>query len=159
MSWATPLRELWTRLPPQPADLLRLDRREGAAEDREVVGEDGHTPAVDLGEAAHHPVPRVALVGHPEVGAVVGGEGADLLEGPLVEEVREPLAGGALALGLLVGHALGAAPGEGELPHLAEPGEMVGHAAIVFHEGGPDSMERGVQSPRADPGVSLRVRF
>jgi hypothetical protein len=123
------------------------------------VGEDGHAPAVDLGEPAHDPVPRIALLGHPEVRAVVGGEGADLLEGPLVEEVREPLAGGALALGLLVGHALGAAPGEGELPHLAEPGEVVAHRPWCSTRGVQIQWNGGFTPARANPGVSLRVRF
>ena len=55
------------------------------------------------------PSPGIALLGDAEVGDVVGGERADLLERALVEQHREPLARGDLALRVLLGDPFRAA--------------------------------------------------
>ena len=112
--------------------LILLDwTRRRPAEDREVLCEGGHAPAVDLAEAGHDAVARVALVGKAELGLVVGGEGAHLLERAVVEEQREPLPGRELAPGVLLRDALGAAALQRPHAHRAEGLEMIRHRPIV----------------------------
>lgn len=90
-------------------DLLAEDLAEGAAEDREVLGEDGDGAAVDRSVAGHDSVAVRAVVLHAEVRGAVPGELVELHEGVLVEEQFDPLAGRQLALGVLFFHrALGA---------------------------------------------------
>ena len=68
------------------ADLLGVRLGEAAAEDREVLGEDAHEPAVDAAEAGDDAVAGDLLVGHAEVEAAVLDELVELLEGALVEQ-------------------------------------------------------------------------
>ena len=85
-----------------PADLLRLDLREGAAEDREVLGVQRHPAAVDLGEAGHHAVARVALLVHAEVAEMMGRQPAQFLECAGIEQRLDALARRQLAAFVLV---------------------------------------------------------
>ena len=55
------------------------------------------------------PSPRNLLLVEPEVGAAVGDEAVELDEAARIEQQVEPLAGGELALLVLLGEALGAA--------------------------------------------------
>ncbi len=88
------------------ADLPRVGFGEGAAEDREVVGEEEYGPAVHAAEPRHDAVARDALSVHPEIAAVVLHQGVGLFEGTGVEEEVHPLARRQLA-GLVLGlHAL-----------------------------------------------------
>src|SRR5206468_6197531 len=73
--------------------------------------------AVDAPVSGDHPVPRDLLLGHAEVEAAVLDELVQLLEGALVEEQLDPLAGGELALPVLALAPLGAAPLH-RAPHL-----------------------------------------
>ena len=114
-----------------PADLVRLDARERAADDGEVLRERGHPPAADLAEPGDHAIARVPLVGEPELGLVVGGQRAHLLERAVVEEERETLARRELAAGVLLGDPVEAAALERPRPHRAQDLEMVVHAPIV----------------------------
>ena len=110
------------------------------------------------------PSPGKRLLGHPEVADVVGGERADLLERALVEQHREPLARGELALGVLVGHALRAAALQSPLAHLAQSPEVVAHGVSASrgtsppgHRApttGPERNEPRGSGPRA--GFTLR---
>src|SRR6266568_6991167 len=90
-------------------DLLRRHLAQRAAEDRRVVGVDGHRAAVDLAEARDHAVARDLAVLHPEPVGAVGGEDVQLDERPAVEQHLDPvtrrrLAGGSpLVRGLGVG--------------------------------------------------------
>ena len=110
------------------ADLVRLDARERTAEHREVLREDRDTAAVDLAEAGHDAVARVALLGQAEIGLVVCRERAHLLERTLIDEEVQTLAGGQLASRVLLFHARPAAPLERCRAHGAQNFEMVSHA-------------------------------
>ena len=90
-------------------DLLAEDLAQRAAEDGEVLREDAHGAALDGAVARDHAVTEGAVLLLPEVGGAVAGELVELHEGPLVEELLDPLAGGLLALRVLLLHrALGA---------------------------------------------------
>jgi hypothetical protein len=56
-------------------------------------------------QTADHAVAVGTVLHHPEVGVVVTDEFVDLLERVLVQQLRDALAGGLLALGPLVGDA------------------------------------------------------
>src|SRR4029077_5426047 len=79
-------------------DLLRENLAQRAAEDARVVAEKHHVAAVDLGHARHHAIPE-----HP---ARVAREQVDLFEGIAVDEARDALACGQLALGVLAVESL-----------------------------------------------------
>jgi len=91
------------------ADLLGVRLGQRASEDREVLAEDEHHPAVDGAIAGDHPVPRHGLIGHAEVVAAVPLEHVPFLEGIGVEQELDTLSGGELALGVLRVDALLAA--------------------------------------------------
>ena len=55
------------------------------------------------------PSPEVLLLGQAEVGGAVGDEAVELDEAARIEQQVEPLAGGELALLVLLGDAVGAA--------------------------------------------------
>ena len=78
-------------------------------------------PPVDPPGAGHHAVARHPLLVHAEVAARVDDEPVELLEGPLVEQRRDALAGGLLAGLVLAGDPLGPAA---ELGRRAEPGQL-----------------------------------
>ena len=81
-------------------DLLGEDLAEGAAEDREVLGEHEHLAPVDGAPAGDHAVGVRPLLEPGRVGAVAG-EQVELVERALVEQVLDALAGEHLALGVL----------------------------------------------------------
>lgn len=83
-------------------DLLPVDLAEGAAEDGEVLGEDGDRTAVDGAVAGDHAVAVGAVVLESEVGRAVPGELVQFDERVLVQEEFDPLAGRQLALGVLL---------------------------------------------------------
>ena len=91
------------------ADLARVGLGEGAAEDREILGEDEHGAAVDAAGAGDDPVARDPLLRHPEVVALVDHEPVDLDERAGIEQQLEPLARGLLPRLVLAAHALLAA--------------------------------------------------
>ena len=88
------------------ADLPRVGFREGAAEHREVLGEDKHRPPVDAPGARDDAVARDPLLVHAEVPALMDDEPVDLREGALVEEELQALPRGLLAGTVLPGDAL-----------------------------------------------------
>ena len=77
---------------------------QGAAENREVLGEDVHQAAIDPAVAGYDPVPGHDLAIEAEIGGAVGDEAVELDEAPLVEEKIEPLAGRELAFLVLLRH-------------------------------------------------------
>ena len=84
------------------AHLLGHDFAERAAEDGEVLGEDEDLAAVDRAVAGDHRVaPGPALL-HLELVGAVADEGVELLERAGVEQLVDPLAGGQLALGVVL---------------------------------------------------------
>ncbi len=88
------------------AHLLGHHFAERAAEDGEVLGEDEDLAPVDRAVAGHHRVaPGPALL-HVEVVGAVADEGVDLLERAGVEQLVDPLAGGHLALRVLLVYGL-----------------------------------------------------
>ena len=82
--------------------LLGHHLAERAAEDGEVLAEDEDGAAVDLAVAGDHGVAPGPVLVHLEVGGAVTDEGVELLEGARVEQLLDPLAGGHLALGVLL---------------------------------------------------------
>ena len=85
-------------------DLLAVDLAERAAEDREVLREDGDRAAVDRAVAGDDAVAVRAVLLQAEVGRAVPGELVQLHERTLVQQQFDPLAGGQLALGVLLLH-------------------------------------------------------
>ncbi len=77
--------------------------RERATEDREVLAEHEHRPAVDGARAGDHAVARDACIGHTELGAPVLDEHVDLFERALVEQQLQALVRGQLAALVLGG--------------------------------------------------------
>ena len=75
-----------------------------AAEDGEVLGEDADRAAVDRAVAGDDTVAVRAVLLQAEVGGAVPGELVQLDEGALVEQRVDALAGGQLALGVLLLH-------------------------------------------------------
>jgi hypothetical protein len=92
------------------ADLLRERLGERAAEDREVLREDVHQPAVDPSVAGDHAVTVHLLLLETEVRRPVRDEAVELDEGPVVEQEVEALAGRQLSLLVLRLHARRPAP-------------------------------------------------
>ena len=91
------------------ADLLAGCLGEGAAEDGEVLRVDVDEAAIDLAVAGDDGVARDALLVEAELVRAMSDQGVDLLEGALVEEDVDPLAGGELAALVLGLDALGSA--------------------------------------------------
>ena len=91
-------------------EVLREDE-DGAAFDRAVAGDDGVTPGT-------------ALL-HLEVVGAMANEGVELLEGAGVEQLLDPLAGGQLALRVLLIHRLRGGGVERRLAQLAQVGELL----------------------------------
>ena len=88
------------------ADLRGVGLRERAAEDGEVLGEDVDQAAVDPAPPGHDAVAERLLGRHAEVGGAVGDEAVEFGEGAGIEQQVEPLAGGELALLVLLGDAV-----------------------------------------------------
>ena len=112
-------------------DLLGEDLAERAAEDREVLAEEADPAPVDRPEAGHDAVGVGAVVLQPHAVGPVPGQHVELLEGPLVEEVLDPLAGGQLALGVVAFDRPGASGVEGLVLAFGQLGQPFGHG--VFH--------------------------
>ena len=115
---------------------------EASAEDREVLREHEHDPAVDRPVARDHAVAGDALLVHPELRRPMLDKGVHLDEGPGIQQDVEPLPRGALALRPLGVLAILAAA------HLREglpPSQLV-DALVARHRGD----KRG--------GASLRLR-
>jgi hypothetical protein len=89
------------------AHLLGHDLAQRAAEDREVLREDAHAPAVDRPVPGDHRVAPRPVALHVEVRGAVAHVGVELLEGARVEQLLDPLAGGVLAAVVLLGLGLG----------------------------------------------------
>ena len=84
-------------------DLLAEDLAERAAEDGEVLREHAHRPAVDGAVAGDDAVAvRARAPASAEVVGAVPGQLVELDERALVEQRLDPLAGGLLALGVLL---------------------------------------------------------
>ena len=120
------------------ADLLRVGKRERAPEHGEILGEEVDRPPVDPRGPRDHAVPQDARPGPVGVGARLDDEPVELLEGPLVDQARDPLPSGPLAGGMLAGDPLGPAA---ELGLRAEPGQL-GEAVVEAQPVLPDP-ERG----------------
>ena len=111
------------------ADLLGVGLGEAAAEDREVLGEDVDETPVDAAVAGDDAVARDLLLGHAEVEAAVLDQLVELLEGALVEEELDALAGGELAFPVLALAPLGATPLLGSPDLVAEDVQSLRHGA------------------------------
>ena len=85
-------------------DLLAVHLAERAAEDGDVLAEHAHRAAVDGAVAGDHPVAVGPVVLQAEHGGAVPGELVELDEGALVQQHGDPLPGGLLAPGVLLGH-------------------------------------------------------
>ena len=83
-------------------DLLAVDLAQRAAEDREVLGEHADLAAVDGAVPGDHAVAVRPVALQPERRGAVLGQLVELDERALVEEQRDPLAGGLAALGVLL---------------------------------------------------------
>ncbi len=83
-------------------DLLAVDLAQAAAEHGEVVAVDRDRPAVHGADAGDHAVAVRAVPLDPEVVRAVPGQLVELGEGARVEQQVDPLAGGQLALGVLL---------------------------------------------------------
>jgi hypothetical protein len=83
-------------------DLLAVDLTERTAEHRDVLAEDAHRAAVDRAVSRDHAVAERPVLLHAERGGAVPGELVQLDERTLVEQGEDPLAGGHLALGVLL---------------------------------------------------------
>jgi len=89
------------------AHLLGHDLAERAAEDGEVLAEDAHAASVDRAVPGDDGVaPRPVLL-HVELMRAVAHEGVELLEGPGVQELLDPLARRVLAARVLLLLGLG----------------------------------------------------
>ena len=76
----------------QPRDLDLAGHAHRAGHDREVVGDDGDVAPVDLAPAGDHAVGRRLAPVHRALGEVRAGVDAELGEGPVVDQQRDPLA-------------------------------------------------------------------
>ena len=133
--------------------LLRHDLAERAAEDREVLAEDEDRAAVDLPVAGDDGVAPGPVLLHVEVVGPVADEGVELLEGAGVEQLLDPLAGGELALGvLLLDRRLGGGVDRrvAQLPQVAE--------LLLEGLGALDSRIRTRQSKRSRASPTSRAR-
>ena len=137
------------------AHLLGHHLAEAAAEDGEVLGEDEDGAAVDRAVAGDDGVaPGPALL-HLELVGPVADEGVELLEGTGVEQLLDPLAGGHLALGVLLFHRGLGGGVDRLLAQLAQVGELlfVGDRVALAHCG------RGVYSGRSARGERPLLRL
>ena len=91
------------------ADLLPVGLAQRTAEYCEVFRHDVDAPSVDRTVARDHAVAQDFLALHAEIAAVVGHEGADLLETAFVQEKGHPFPGGPFPRLVLPGDALLAA--------------------------------------------------
>jgi XRE family transcriptional regulator, fatty acid utilization regulator len=114
------------------ADLLGMGLRQRAAEHREVLAEDIDDAAVDRAPAGHHAVAGVMRLLHAEIGAAVRDEHVELLEGAVVEQDLDALAGGQLALRVLRRDPLGAAAEPRLAATILEFLQDVPHAVLPF---------------------------
>ena len=105
------------------ADLLSVGLTQRTAENGEVFGHDVDAAAVDGAVARDHAVAEYFRAIHAEILAVVGHEGADLLEAALVQEKGHPFPGGPFP-GLVL-------PGDAALP--AAFGRLFSQRVQVFH--------------------------
>ncbi len=81
-----------------------------AAEDREVLAENADAATVDRAVAGDHGVTVGTVALHVEVGRAVAYEHVELLEGPGIQQLLDPLAGRVLAARvLLLDRGVGAA--------------------------------------------------
>ena len=100
------------------ADLLGVRLGQGATEDREVLGEDEHQPAVDSPVASHNAVAEEHLFVEPEIRRAMRHQCVEFDEGGRVEEEVESLAGGELAARVLLFDSGGSPAEPGLLSHL-----------------------------------------
>ena len=112
------------------ADLLRLNFGKRAAEDREILREDGDPAAADLAEPADDAVAGKALLVEAELADVVRRERAELLERTLVEQQREALARRELAACVLLLDAFLPAAENRAAAHLAQCGQVIARHAV-----------------------------
>ena len=132
-------------------DLLAEHLAERAAEDGEVLGEDAHLAAVDRAVPGHHAVAvRPGLV-QPERGGAVPGQLVHLDERVLVEQRVDALAGGHLALGVLLLHRPRRARVHRLVVAPVQVGELAGRGVYVdvLRDLGPS------RAGPADPAVLL----
>ena len=122
-------------------DLLAGDLAERAAEDREVLRVDGDLAAVDGAGAGDDRVAVRPLLLHAERVGAVAHELVELDERALVEQLLDALAGGLLALGVLLLDRGLAARGHGLVVAHLEIGELAGGRVRSGHGRG---AERGV---------------
>jgi len=87
-------------------DLFGEHLAERAAKHGKIVGEDEDRSTVDLAVARDDAVGQKLLFLHPEGVVAVGAELVELVEGVVVEEVVDTLAGGHLPLIVLFGNAV-----------------------------------------------------
>ena len=88
------------------ADFLRVAFGEGSAEDGEILREDVDEAAFDAAVAGDEAVAGNDLLIHAEIAAAMGDELVELLEGVLVEEQFDALAGAEFSFLVLAGAAL-----------------------------------------------------
>ncbi len=105
-------------------DLLARDLAERAAEDGEVLAEDGHVAAVDRADTCDHRVAVRPLVLHAEGMRAMAHEFIELDERALVEQQVDALAGGHLAFGVLLLDRGQTAGGHGFVVAVLEVGEF-----------------------------------
>ena len=118
------------------AHLLRHHLAEAAAEDGEVLGEDEDGSAIDRAVAGDDGVAPGPFLLHLEVVGAVADEGVELLEGAGVEQLLDPLAGGHLALRVLLLDRLLGGGVDRRLAQLAQVGELllVGDRVLLAHQ-------------------------
>ena len=130
-------------------DLLGEDLAQGAAEHREVLAEDADPPAIDGPEAGDHAVGVGPVVLEAHAVGPVPGQHVELLEGALVQEVLDALAGGQLALGVLTLDGPRAPGVEGLVLAFGQVGQAFGHG--VFHAGEANARRVGPEIRTATP--------
>ena len=120
------------------AHLLRHHLAETAAEDGEVLGEDEDSSPFDRAVAGDDGVAPGPFLLHLEVVGAVAHEGVELLEGAGVEQLLDPLAGGHLALRVLLLDRLLGGGVDRRLAQLAQVGELllVGDRVLLAHGAG-----------------------
>ncbi len=109
-----------------------MDLAGRAAEDGEVLAGEVDEAAIDGGGAGHDAIGRDLPAGQAEVDLTVLGEQADLLEAAGIDEGVDALAGGELALFLLLGQPVGAAPLLESLFRLAKVGDQLLHRLALL---------------------------
>ena len=142
-------------------DLLAVDLSEAAAEDRHVLAEHADRPVVDGPEAGDHTVSVGSPLLHPERRGAVPGELVELGERPRIQQQLDPLAGGLLALGMLLLHCGRRArvhrlvDPQVEISELASRGVDVGRRDVAIHNADSSDFRRlrvvpvGRASPRS----------